>query len=103
MALTIDCRMIEGEGCWEIKLAGEVDIASAAKFRAALTESYDSRPADVRLDASELCYIDSTGLGVIIGAYGRMQANSHSIRIENPRANVEKLLHITSLDKIFCS
>ena len=103
MALTIDCELIENGDCWDIRLAGEVDIASAAKLRAALMESYGHKPANVRLNAAELCYIDSTGLGVIIGAYGKMRENSHSIYIENPRANVKKLLHITSLDKIFCS
>jgi anti-sigma B factor antagonist len=103
MALKIECKLMEDQDYWEIKLVGEVDIASASKFRAALTESYGQAPADIRLDASELSYVDSTGLGVIIGAFGRMQDKGHVVRIINPRPNVKKLLSITSLDKIFCS
>jgi anti-sigma B factor antagonist len=103
MALTIDKKLIEDNNYWRIKLVGEVDVASANKFREALSESYGASAADIVLDASELSYIDSTGLGVIIGSFGRMQENQHSIKIENARPNVKKLLQITSLDKIFCS
>ncbi|MBR4075177.1 MAG: STAS domain-containing protein, partial [Firmicutes bacterium] len=48
-----------------------------------------------------LSYIDSTGLGVIIGAYGRMKEQGVSVKLLNPAKNVEKLLKITSLDRIF--
>jgi anti-sigma B factor antagonist len=101
--LTIDSQWNEKGSYWTIKPVGEVDIASAAKFRKALNDAYERTRADIRLDASELTYIDSTGLGVIIGAFGRIQENGHQICVENPRANVKKLLQITSLDKIFCS
>ncbi|MDR3295563.1 MAG: STAS domain-containing protein [Clostridiales Family XIII bacterium] len=102
MTLTIGSTYIEDKDYWEIKPVGEVDIANAAKLRAALHDSYEKTPANVRLDASDLRYIDSTGLGVIIGAYGRMQENGHAIHIESPKVNVRKLLQVTSLDKIFC-
>jgi anti-sigma B factor antagonist len=102
MSLTIDSQWAEEEKHWIIKPAGEVDIANAAKFRKALSEAYERAQANIRLDASELTYIDSTGLGVIIGAFGRMQESGHQIYVEKPRANVKKLLQITSLDKIFC-
>ncbi|MDR0569781.1 MAG: STAS domain-containing protein [Clostridiales Family XIII bacterium] len=103
MALSVESRLIINEReYWEVKLRGDVDIANAADFRAALREAYFEKPADIIIDASELSYIDSTGLGVIIGAYGRMRDKGHGILIENPKANVKKLLNITSLDKIFC-
>jgi anti-sigma B factor antagonist len=103
MALRIDSKFTKSGNYWQIKPVGEVDIANVAKFRNALNEAYETERADIRLDASELSYIDSTGLGVIIGAFGRTQESGHQIYIENPRANVKKLLQITSLDKIFCS
>jgi anti-sigma B factor antagonist len=87
---------------WKMKLSGEVDIESASKFRTALTEAYSKKPADIVIDASDLNYIDSTGLGVVIGAFGRMNEKGHKIVIEKPRTNIRKLLNITSLDQIFC-
>jgi anti-sigma B factor antagonist len=103
MALTIDKKLIVDNNYWSIKLVGEVDVANANKFREALAESYEEQGADIVLDASELSYIDSTGLGIVIGAYGRMKERGHSISIKDARQNVKKLLQITSLDKIFCS
>jgi len=104
MTLNINCRFVDDEGgFWLLAVKGDVDIANASSFRKALADAYVERPADIIIDASELMYIDSTGLGVIIGAFGRMRENDHKILIEKPRANVMKLLNITCLDKIFCS
>ena len=103
MALSVKSELIAGEGGhWEMTLVGEVDVASASVLRNALAEAYLNTPSDIYINAEELSYIDSTGLGVIIGAFGRMKENSHRIVIEKPRSNVKKLLNITSLDKILC-
>lgn len=102
MALQITNSFDKGAQNWNIKIEGEVDVATAAELRALLTDRYQTAPADMVLELSNLCYIDSTGLGVLIGAYGRMQEAGHSIRIINPRENIAKLLRITSLDRIFC-
>ena len=104
MALSVKCELVAGEGeHWGMTLAGEVDVASASKLRNALAEAYLNKSVDIHINAEELSYIDSTGLGVIIGAFGRMKENGHRIVIEKPRSNVKKLLNITSLDKILCS
>ena len=104
MSLIVKCELIAHDGeYWEMALEGEVDVASASKLRNALAEAYLDKPADIYINAEGLSYIDSTGLGVIIGAFGRMKENGHRIVIEEPRENVKKLLNITNLDKIFCS
>lgn len=88
---------------WDLRAQGEVDIMTAPKLRESLDGAYQKKKADIRLHLDELTYIDSTGLGVIIGAFGRMQQNDNKIQIINPKENIKKLLSITSLDKIFCS
>ena len=101
MALNVTCVFDEERKYWNMEAEGEVDVATAAQLRALLTQRYEEIPADIVLDMAELCYIDSTGLGVLIGAYGRMKEKGHVIRIVNPRENIAKLLRITCLDKIF--
>lgn len=103
MSLTIQDEFNAENKCWEIKLGGEVDIATAQSLRDLFKEKYNDKKADFSLDLSELNYIDSTGLGVIIGAYGRMQEQGNKICINNPKENVAKLLRITNLDKILCA
>lgn len=85
---------------WEMALAGEIDVATAGEFRDALDHAYGQEPANMVLKLDDLSYIDSTGLGIIIGAYGKMKENGHAITLSNPRQNVAKLLRITQLDKL---
>jgi anti-sigma B factor antagonist len=88
---------------WDLTAKGEVDISTAPQLREYLDGAYQEIKADILLHLDELTYIDSTGLGVIIGAFGRMQETDNRITLVNPRGNIRKLLSITSLDKIFCS
>lgn len=88
---------------WELTAKGEVDISTAPKLREFLDGAYQEKQADILLLLDDLNYIDSTGLGVIIGAYGRMQESENRITLINPKENIKKLLSITSLDRILCS
>ncbi|MDD3167863.1 MAG: STAS domain-containing protein [Eubacteriales bacterium] len=90
-------------GQWELVAKGEVDISTAPQLREYLDGAYREKKADILLHLDELNYIDSTGLGVIIGAFGRMQESDNRIKLINPRDNIRKLLNITSLDRILCS
>ncbi|MEA4987423.1 MAG: STAS domain-containing protein [Anaerovorax sp.] len=101
MALQIDSHFNEEIKKWEIVLYGEVDILTAPDLRAALDNNFLENAEDMLLHLDHLNYIDSTGLGVMIGAYARMQEKGKKITLLNPRENIEKLLCITSLDKIF--
>jgi anti-sigma B factor antagonist len=87
---------------WLFSVAGEVDISNAQEMKSSLETSYKEHEADLLIDVSDLNYIDSTGLGVIIGIYGQIRGSNHRIVLINPRENVKKLLRITSLDKVLC-
>lgn len=88
---------------WELTAKGEVDISTAPQLREYLDGVYQQIKADIQLHLDDLTYIDSTGLGVIIGAFGRMQETNNRITLVNPKGNIKKLLSITSLDRILCS
>jgi anti-sigma B factor antagonist len=87
---------------WLFTVAGEVDISNAHQMKVELEASYKEHAADLLVDVSDLNYIDSTGLGVIIGIYGQIRGEGQRIVLINPRENVKKLLRITSLDKVLC-
>ncbi|MGI6732261.1 MAG: STAS domain-containing protein [Anaerovoracaceae bacterium] len=103
MSLIMQSMFNEENKKWDLKAVGEVDISTAPQLREALDSVYQEKQADINLYLDELSYIDSTGLGVIIGAYGRMQKNKNKITILNPKQNIRKLLSITNLDRILCS
>ena len=100
MALTIKANNNTEVGVWEFKLVGEVDISNAHLFKKQLETSLAEKKQNITIDLSDLSYIDSTGLGVIIGAYGSIKKDGYCIKVTNPRDNVKKLINISGLDKI---
>ena len=53
------------------------------------------------LDLSKVSFIDSTGLGALLGVWTAAQRRSCDMEIVNPGARVEELLSITKLDQVF--
>lgn len=102
MTLEIQKSFNDQEERWEIRPEGEVDISNASLLRAAIDDAFLEKQGDILLRFDGLSYMDSTGLGVIIGAYGRMKDNGYSLTLHEPRENITKLLRITGLDRLLC-
>lgn len=82
-------------------IAGEIDIYTAGLFKEKLYNVVDSSRKDLKIDCSDLNYIDSTGLGIFIGALKKTKLNNKEIYLENLKDNIKKLFVITGLDKLF--
>jgi anti-sigma B factor antagonist len=102
MTISINANNNEAESCWDFKLVGEIDISNAHYFKKQLETALAENRQNIRIDLSELNYIDSTGLGVIIGAYGLIKKDGLTIKVTNPKDNVKKLLGVSGLDKVLC-
>ncbi len=93
------------------KVAGEIDIFTVQVFKErlyALINKVASGKADsagvlneVAVDCRDLKYIDSTGLGVLVGALKLARQKGVSMLVRNLKDNIKKLFDITSLDKVF--
>jgi anti-sigma B factor antagonist len=77
---------------------GEIDMVNAPLLRAALVDI--DRPYVV-VDLSEVEFIDSTGLGVLVGAGARARNRGGEVRIVCPRRGIRKVFDITGLDTVF--
>jgi anti-sigma B factor antagonist len=100
MSLQIKSSFNEDQDKWEIELCGELDALYEKELKEVLTNIYSEKQKDITFNFLELAYIDSTGLGIIIGAYKKLKEDGNTLKIQNPRKNILKLLNITSLDKI---
>ncbi len=80
---------------------GEIDIYSAPDFKESLYQSINNVQQNIILDCRDLSYIDSMGLGILVGALKRVREKDHNITIRHPRSTVRKLFRITGLDKAF--
>ena len=101
MALEFKKKYDDVKKRWEIALRGEIDISTVQSLKETLEEAFREKKSDISLVLSDLEYIDSTGLGAIIGAYGRMKEKGKDIVLIKPSATLKKLLAITSLNKVF--
>jgi anti-sigma B factor antagonist len=85
----------------KVFVSGEVDIYTAQQFKDKLYSIVEKSGLDLVIDCGGLNYIDSTGLGIFVGALKKTRMAGKSIYLENVRDNIKKLFVITGLDKLF--
>ena len=86
---------------WNVDITGELDVSTADKLKKELNQMLDKSILSINLNMEKLEYIDSTGLGVLIGILKRIKVEEKEITIQNPKNNIKKIFSITGLDKIF--
>lgn len=101
MALNIKSSYSEELDKWILETIGDIDIVSSKALKEVLVNKFEEKAQDIILDFTHLDYIDSTGLGIIIGACGRMKESGKKLTIIHPKESIKRLLTITGLDKIF--
>lgn len=101
MSLNIEIIKTPDNDYVEIKPMGEVDIFTSPEFKNKLIDLIEIENVNIIIDGEELEYIDSTGLGVLMSIYKKMQENNLKVKIKNLKPNIYKLFDITGLNKIF--
>ncbi len=78
--------------------AGELDAYTVAQFREALTELGEEKY--VLVDLSDVPFMDSAGLGALIGGIRRARENDGDVAVACNRPALTRLLHTTGFDRI---
>jgi anti-sigma B factor antagonist len=99
--LSIDVRTEDGNGKLVFRLRGSLDLATAPTVRAALTEAAEQECHDLTVDLTPLEFLDSTGLGVLIGAHRRAAERGASFKLIVSDGPISRLLNITGLITVF--
>lgn len=84
-----------------LRLYGEADLHSAPELRERLRVTIDNGVTQVVLDLSDSTFVDSTSLGVLLGAMKRLRERDGEIHLVVPRPDVRRIFEITLLDRIF--
>jgi len=87
-------------GACVVKLGGELDLYNAPQVRDALREACSDSPQRVVVDLSEVEFIDSTALGVLIEARTRID-NRRAFLLAAPGFETRRALEISGLDRHF--
>ena len=91
---------LEGE-ILEISLAGEVDHHGAVGIRSDIDELiFAKRPKKLVLNLSAISFMDSSGLGLIMGRYSLMRDFGGTLTLKDPTSAVMKILNLAGMEKL---
>ncbi len=100
MILEIDVQTTE-DRIPVIHLKGEIDLHTCAPFRDTLRDLIEQRYYNIVMDLTDVPYLDSAALGVLVDAVRRVREFNGSIYLVAPTPFVRRAIEITRLDKIF--
>ncbi|SDH80942.1 anti-sigma B factor antagonist [Alteribacillus persepolensis] len=98
--MDLDIRTEEKNGQDILYVGGEVDAYTAPQLRESLKPLTEKDIPNVIVDLADVDYIDSTGLGIFIGALKSVNANEGSLKLIGLNARVKRLFSITGLDEV---
>ncbi|HEY1680800.1 MAG TPA: STAS domain-containing protein [Candidatus Tumulicola sp.] len=99
--LTIDVKSEKHGEALVFKLRGSLDLATAPTVRAALTDAASDANRHLIVDLTQIEFLDSTGLGALIGAHRRASEHNGSLRLVVTEGPISRLLNITGLLRVF--
>ena len=92
---------LSGHNVAVIDLQGEIDIHTAPEFRSALTHAIEEGFRRVVLDVSKVTFMDSTGLGVLVGGQRKMHLRDGPLVVVCTDPPIARVFRITGLADIF--
>lgn len=98
--LNLKIVKIESKEVSILQLIGEVDVYTAPKLKEELLPMVEKTNQKVEIDLSQVDYMDSTGLGVIIGALKLSKSKDGQLTLLNATARLERLFDITGLAEV---
>jgi anti-sigma B factor antagonist len=91
----------EVEGATIIAVGGEIDVYTAPKLRDKITELVADGVYDIIVDMEAVEFLDSTGLGVLVGGLKKVRAHDGSLQLICTQDRLLKIFRITGLAKVF--
>lgn len=83
-----------------VALTGRLDLTSVATFRSAIAHAIQGGDPTVIVDLQHVDFIDSSGLGALVGAFRHTRDAGGDLRIVAPHAEVLELLALMRLDRV---
>ena len=89
------------DGLLIVRIKGEIDHHSAVAMRTGIDgEIFMRRPSKMVLDLSAVDFMDSSGLGLMLGRYSVLKSVGGEMVVLNPNAGVMKILRLAGAERI---
>jgi anti-sigma B factor antagonist len=84
----------------DITAHGEIDLATVNTLRSAITHAIAEGARHLVLHLEGVTYIDSSGLGTLVGAHKRVASSGGTLTVRCSRPRILRLFAITGLDRV---
>jgi anti-sigma B factor antagonist len=91
----------EGAASTVVAVAGELDVATAPALREELYRVVEQGVPAIVVDLADMNFIDSTGLGVLVGALKRVKERSGTLELRSLPPSAQRVFEITGLTQAF--
>jgi len=99
MELSLATRTVAGHKVLEV--GGEIDVYTAPQLREHLIALVEGGDRQVVVDLGRVEFLDSTGLGVLVGALKRLRSVDGELSLVCAQERLLKIFRITGLDRVF--
>ena len=99
MDLALETREVDGRTI--VAIGGEIDVYTAPRLRESITDLVAAGRYDLMIDMEKVEFLDSTGLGVLVGGLKKVRAHDGSFELICNEDRLLKIFKITGLSKVF--
>jgi anti-sigma B factor antagonist len=95
-----DLTVTDRDNCAVLAVTGELDVATAPQLRQEAVRLANSGSTHLVIDLSGVDFLDSTGLGVIVGVLKRLRTHGGELAVAGAENHVRKVFDITRISDI---
>ncbi|RJS46052.1 STAS domain-containing protein [Nocardioides cavernaquae] len=99
--MDLSLRTSELDGVTVVAVEGEIDVYTAPRLRDRITELVGEGAYQLVVDLEGVDFLDSTGLGVLVGGLKKVRAHGGSLQLVCTQERLLKIFRITGLAKVF--
>lgn len=82
-------------------LSGEIDHHNASTIRMKIDVAIDSHcPGEVYIDFSEVSFMDSSGIGLVMGRYRILREYGASLFVANCKGSIRKVMQLSGMNRL---
>lgn len=100
MASNFEMRIKQEEGATVIELIGDLDFHTARRLREQLLELHTQGSNNVVLDMSQLEFIDSSGLSVLVAGLKRLRNSDGNLSLRSIPDQTRRVLEVSGLSRV---
>ena len=97
----MDVEIISEVGTLIVYLSGELDHHATKEIRNRIDLAISvHKPDELILDFEKIIFMDSSGIGLVMGRFKKMQETGGNVVIRNPSPHIRKVLKISGIDRL---